>query len=305
MLQSDAPRSSSDDRRELASTLGLGEPSVGDELTLAELREAVRTETDPEFASMVEAVRSDLSADLSVDLLEGALIEMEERIERLPAVRKAGIPDGETGPEELYRELLAPAWRAYHHLADAGFFESAEANLPPFTAEYVERTARTFVGTEAVTAPLSACGFAERERTALVMAVTNNQTRLSRWVPTKDIPEGVEFTVDYVPPLHQRAMGGALLWINALDRHLWQKEYLLTEQILDDAFWHTKAMLAGLYVTVRAARAVAAGEDAELTDQQTTAALTAGAAIQIVNQEELMRTTFWLTEDKRAPSEAR
>lgn len=303
MTSSDIPAVDPGDRRRLASTFGLPEPS-GDGPTLREIRDAVRAETDPEFASMGEAIRDDLSDDLDCDLVDEALAGMEARIERLPEIRETGVPDGEDGPDELYRELLPPAWTVYRHLVEVGFFESAEEHLPAFTPEYIERTAREYVRAEPVTAALSHYGFSEHERTALLLNVVDNDTRLSRWVPTNEIPDGVEFTVEYVPPLHQRATGGALLWINALDRHLWQKEILVTERILDDAFWHAKAMLAGLYVTVRAARAIAAGDDAELDDAETAAALAAGAAIAIVNQEELMRTAFWITEEKRAPSEA-
>ncbi|WP_228546109.1 hypothetical protein [Halegenticoccus tardaugens] len=230
---------------------------------------------------------------------------MEARIERLPAVRETGIPAGENEPERLYRKLLPPAWEIYHHLSAVGFFANAEENLPAFTPETIERTAHQFICAETLMTALSNYGFTDRQQTALVMDVVTNNTRLSRWVPTKDIPEGVEFDVEYVPPIHQRAMGGALLWINALDRHLWQKEILITDRILDDAFWHAKSMLAGLYVMTRAVRAIAASDDDELTDAQTTAALTAGAAILIVNQEELMKSTFWITEDKRAPSRVR
>lgn len=304
MSRTDTPAVTTADRRGLASAFGIREPSDGERLTLEEIREAIRPETDPEFASIGEAIREDLADELNSELLDEALAEMERRIERLPAVRETGIPEGATEPEKLYRSLLPPAWVVYNHLAEVEFFDSAEENLPTFTAESIERTARELIQTDATTA-LSDYGFSDREQTVLMMNVVNNNTRLSRWVPTKDIPEDVEFTVDYVPPLHQRAMGGALLWINALDRHLWQKEILITDQILDDAFWHTKAMLAGLYVMARAARAVAGGDGSELTDAQTTAALTAGTAMLIVNQEELMKSTFWITEEKRAPSRAR
>jgi len=49
--------------------------------------------------------------------------------------------------------------------------------------------------------------------------------------------------VDFVPPLHQRAAGGTLLWIRTLDVHLWQKAVLITDEILDDGYWDVKGML--------------------------------------------------------------
>ena len=304
MVDGTRPQVTTGDQRELARTLGVDE-TASESPTLAEIRRAIDARTDPEFASMGEAIRNDLSGQLDADLLDEGLAEMVAQIERLPEMREAGIPEGETDAEELYREVIAPAWRVYHHLVDVGFFESVEANLPRFTPRHIEHTATELIQTDPLTDALTECGFDEREQTVLMMNVVNNNTRLSRWVPTKEIPEGVEFDVSYVPPLHQRAMGGALLWINALDEHLWRKKILITEQILDDAYWHSKAMLGGLYVMARAAREIAAGDEAELTDAQVTAALTASAAVMIVNQEEIMIDAFWITEEKRAPSMVR
>lgn len=306
MSQRHTPRVTPEDRRELASTFGYDEPSSDEGPTLEEIRARARTGTDPEFASRGEAIRSDLSRRLDGDLLERELEGMPERFGLLSSIREVGIPHETNGEvETLYRELLEPFWNVYAHLEEVGFFESVEENLPPFTPEHIEHTAHELIRADPLTSALADMGLDERERIALMMNVVNNDVRLSRWVPTREIPEGVEFDVEYVPPLHQRAMGGALLWINALDEHLWRKEILITEEILDDGRWHTQGMLGGLYLIARAAREIAAGEDASLTDAQITAALTAGAATAIVEQEELMKDVFWITEEKRAPSRAR
>lgn len=294
-----------EDRRELVQNLGIGGSTADESLSLAEIRKAIDAETDPEFASMGEAIRSDLSGKLDADLIDEELANLERQIERLPEVREAGIPEGETEAEELYRELIAPAWRIYHHLVEIGFFPSIEENLPRFTPEHIEHTANELIRADPLTEALSECGFDEREQMILMMNVVNNNVRLSRWVPTREIPQGVEFDVEYVPPLHQRAMGGALLWINAMDVHLWQKKVLITEEILDDGYWHIKAMLGGLYVMAKAAREIAAEEEDSLTDAQVTAALTASAAMLIVNQEEIMQDVFRITEEMRKPSIAR
>ena len=293
-----------EDRRELVENLGIGS-SADESLSLAEIRKAIDAETDPEFASMGEAIRSDLSGKLDADLLDEELTNLAHRIERLPEVREQGIPEGETEPDELYRELIAPAWRIYHHLVEVGFFPSVEENLPRFTPEHIEHTANELVRADPLTEALADCGFDEREQMILMMNVVNNNVRLSRWVPTREIPQGVEFDVEYVPPLHQRAMGGARLWLNAMDVHLWQKKVLITEKILDDGYWHVKAMLGGLYVMAQAAHEIADGDDGELSDAQVTAALTASAAMLIVNQEEIMQDVFRITEEMRAPSKAR
>ncbi len=301
------PRITDSDRNVLATEFGLTEPDSDPEAALEELSDSVEG-VDPEFASMGAAVRSDLTGALDGDLLEAALADLEAAFEDADTVREAGVPErfgpGDDGVEELYRELIAPVWDAYHHLVDVGFFESLEENLPAFTESHIDRTANGLLSTDVLTGELAEQGFDDHERTALLLDVVNNDTRLSHWVPTRDIPEGVEFNVDYVPPLYHRAVGGGLLWIKALDRHLKQKEILLTEEILDDAFWRTKAILAGVYVFLRGAVEVAT-EGGDLTDEQVVAALSSGAAITIVNQEELMQEVFWIHEEKRAPSSAR
>lgn len=305
MGETQKPEVTARERRELAARLGVDESRTEESPTLSDLKRVIETETDPEFVSIGEAIRGDLTGKLDAELIERNLEAFEERIERFDEVREAGIPDGETAAEELYREVIAPAFAVYDHLEAVGFFESIEENLPAFTEEHIDSTAHELLQADPLTDALTAVGFDEHEQTALMMNVVNNDTRLSRWTPTSDIPDGVEFNVDYVPPLHMRAMGGSLLWMKALDDHLWKKKVLITEDILDDAHWRSKAMLAGLDVMIRAAHAVAVGDEDELTDAQVTAGLIAGSAVCIVNQEELMKEAFWITEEKRKPSEAR
>lgn len=293
---------SGEDHDRLAQNLGIGRSS-DEELTIEELRGAIDAGSDPEFASMGEAVREDLTGRLDGELLGRELSELATQIGRLPEVREAGIPEGEIEPTALYRELVAPGWRIYDHLVETGFFDSAEAHLPRFTPEHIERTAHGLIRAEALSSALEDCGFDERERTVLVMNVVNNNNRLARWTPTKDIPEEVEFNVEYIPPLQQRAMGGSLLWVNSLDIHLWQKKILITDEILDDGYWDVKAMLGGLYVMATAAHEIATGES--LSDEELAAALSASTAIMITNQEEIVKDMFWITEEMRKPSTLR
>lgn len=308
MVESYKPQITARDRKQLAAAFEVEGPDVQPEASLDVIREAVVKETDPKFASMGAAIRSDLTSQLDADIIESALVDIEAVLEDGETIRKAGVPErygvGDDGIEELYRELIAPVWEAYEHLVDVGLFESLEENLPAFTREHIDHTARGLLTADSVIDGLADCDFNDSERTALLMNVVNNETRLSHWVPTCDIPDGVEFNVEYVPPLYHRAIGGGLLWVKALDRHLVQKEILLTEQILDDAYWRAKATLGGVYVFLRAAQELAADEGT-LTDGQLVAALSAGAAITIVNQEELMQEVFWIHEEKRAPSLAR
>ena len=301
MIRVSKPHISQSEQDRLAEVLGV-ERAVEEEVTLSRMRSAVEASTDPAFASVAETIRRDLAGELDADLLEAALSDLESQVARLPEVREVGIPQGTDGPERLYRELAEPARRVYDHLVAVGFFESVDENQPRFEPEHITATAHALVRADPLLSELTDLGFDERERLALVMDVTNNPRQLSRWVPTSQIPEGVEFDVEHVPPLHQRAVGGALLWIETLDVHLWQKSVLITEEILDDAYWDVKAMLAGIHLVTRAAHEIADEESSSLADDQLTAALTAGAAITIVNQEAICGDAYRITDEMRAPS---
>ncbi|WP_226481601.1 hypothetical protein [Natrinema amylolyticum] len=287
------------DHRDLATTLGVDAPDGG-EVTWELLAGQIEPRTESRFASRGEAIRTDLAGQLDHDLLERERENVAAEIGRLPTVRDAGVPDGETGP---YTAAAAPGWRLYNHLLEVGFFESLDENLPRFTADHIETTTRELVLADPLSSALDDVGFEESEKTSLLIDVANNDERLARWVPSNQIPDGVEFDTANVPPLHQRAMGGALLWIQGLDRHLWQNEVMITDEILDDAVRYVKAMLGGLFVSATAACDLAG--DGQLTDEQLTAALTAGSAVQIVSQEELLHSVFYITDEMRAPSELR
>lgn len=296
-----APDVTTEDQQTLVRTLGIERGPDGGDVTMRELSGAVERRPDSGLDSMGQAIREDLSGRLDASLLADGRDDVASQIRRLPEVREAGIPDE---PRGLYQEVAEPGWRIYDHLNEVGFFESVEDHLPRFTPEHIAHTARELILADALQDDLGDVGFDDREQVALLTSVVNDNTRLARWVPTGEIPaEKVEFDVSYVPPLHQRAVGGALLWLRDLDRHLWQDQVLVTDEILDDAARHVKSMLGGLYVVATAASDVATGQT--LTDGQLTAALTAGAAIAIVGQEELMNDVYYIDDEMRAPSEVR
>lgn len=298
-----APPLTSDDQDALLEDLDIDGSAVGDTATLSDFRGAVDADQNAEFASIGEAIRDDLEDDLDADLIAAGLEEFVEQIDRLPEIREAGIPDGEMEAEELYRGLTDPAWRVYAHLYDVGFFDALDYHLPRFTEEHIDRTAHELLGAESLGVDLSNVGFTDHEQTVLLTDILNNKLRLSRWVPTREIPDGVEFDVDHVPPLYMRAMGGVLVWVDGLDRHLWQNNVLITETMLDDGCWDVKAMFGGVFLFLRAALDIADG--GELTDSELSTALLSGAAIAIVNQEAIAGDVFRITDEMRAPSTRR
>jgi hypothetical protein len=283
-------------RREFLKTLGIGGAIVAGEFTLSEIRDEVTEEPTAELSAMGRAIRTDLEGQLDADLLGTELEHLAGQVEGLSAVREAGIP---TADSTMYQELAEPAWRVNDHLLATGWYENLETHLPAFTADHIGESTREVVRTEPLTAPLSELGFTDEEVTTLVGNVATNKVRLARWAPTKELPAAeVEFDLENVPPLHHRAAEGSLLWIDDLDLHLWQKEILITEEILDRSIWHVKKMLGGFYLMATVAADLAAGGD--LSDSQLTAALTAATATMILGQEDLTNDVYRLTDEMRA-----
>ncbi len=64
-----------EDRRELVQNLGIGGATTDENLSLTEIKAAIDAQTDPEFASMGEAIRSDLSGKLDADLIDEVVID--------------------------------------------------------------------------------------------------------------------------------------------------------------------------------------------------------------------------------------
>jgi hypothetical protein len=305
MTDDNGLRMTSQEQDELAHNLGVEGAALDETLTLAVLKDAIEGDVDEAFASMGEEIRGDLVGSLDVDLIDSVLEALETRIDRLPDVRAVGVPDGDQEPDRLYRELVEPGWRLYDHLCEVGFFESVDENAPRFSSEHIRNTGHGVVEADPLTDDLERIGFDEEEQLRMMTSVINSDKELERWVPTREIPHEVEFEVDFVPPLHQRAAGGTLLWIQTLDVHLWQKEILITDEILDDGYRDVKAMLGGLYLLARAAREIATEDEQALTDGQLMAALTASAAIMILNQQAICRDVYYITEEMRAAPTAR
>lgn len=285
------------ERRRFLKILGVGGGVAATGFTLEDVRTALEGETTDELAAIGEAIRNDLTGRLDREFLSTQLTHIEERFEALATLTAGGLPD-ERGT--AYQELTAPAWNVHDHLAEVGFYESAETHLPRFAPAHIRSSARQLIRTGPLTQGLSEVGFSEQEKVALVMNVVDNDERLAQWVPTKDIPEErVEFDPERVAPLQERAAAGSLLWIDDLDRHLWQSEVLITDETFEQGMWHVKAMLGGFHLLSASIHDL--GGPADLSDSQLTAALTSSTAAMIVSQENIARDLFRITDEMRAP----
>ncbi|MFD1562015.1 hypothetical protein ACFR99_00305 [Haloarchaeobius amylolyticus] len=287
------------DRREFLKALGIiaGGSIAG--ATLRDLRGEVSSGAAGELAEMGEAVRAGLTGTLDAALLTEELAGLEESFELLPQLAAMGVP--EQGAS-AYQELTTSAWAINDHLAEVGFFASAEENLPAFTPEHIEETTRQLLHIEELPATLSEIGFAEGEQTALVTNIVNAREQLSWWMKTPAYPpaDAVDDGVvhEYVAPLHQRAAEGSLLWIDGLDHFLWQREPLITAEMIDRGLWDTKSMLGGYYLLGSAARDLAAGD---IADEHLTTLTTASTALTIISQEFLINDVVRILDEDRAP----
>ncbi|WP_158055360.1 hypothetical protein [Halorussus halophilus] len=294
------PNVDDEDRRNFLKILGVtGSVGAASEFALDDLRGVVdsNSASTEELATMGEAIRADLSGTLDAERLSSALTGIESGIARLPELRAEGFP---AEPTDAYAEVTAPAWDAYDHLADVGLFEAAEHNLPEFTPEHIRATTTELVQSSPLATALADAGFDKQERTELVVGAATNDERLAEWVSTEALPANPDdYDVEDVAPLQQRAVGGALLWIDELDQHLWQKEVLITDEMFDDGIRHARAMLGGVSLVVRAVRDVAA--ENERPASELAAGVTAGSAVAILGQEDIAADLFRIDDEMRAP----
>jgi len=290
---------SDEDRREFLKALGVVAGGGVAGATLRDLRGEVASGAASGLAKMGEAVRAGLTGTLDGALLAEELAELEGSFELLSQLAAMGTPEQDAS---AYQELTTPTWAINDHLAEVGFFASAEENLPAFTPDHIEETTRQLLHIEELPATLAEIGFAEGEQTALVTNVINSREQLSWWMKTPDYPpaEAVDDGVvhEYVAPLHQRAAEGSLLWIDGLDHFLWQREPLITDEMIDRGLWDVKSMLGGYYLLGSAARDLASGE---IADDHLTTLTTASTALMIIAQEFLIHDVVRITDDKRAP----
>lgn len=286
-----------EERRNFLKLLGItGGVAAASQFSLSDVRNALGAETSSEMAAMGEAIRADLTGSVDADVLASSLTGVASAVEALPDVRAAGFPAEEATP---YQELTQPAWAAYEHLSDVGFFASAEEHLPAYTSEGLATTTEELVRAEPLTDTLHDAGFSEEEITATVASVTSQQELLKHWVPANDLPGDIdEFNPDHVAPLHQRAAGGALLWMDGLDDHLWRNEVLVTEEMHDAGVQHAKTMLGGFHLLTTAAHDIAG--PGELEDSHLAAGLAGGAAILIAGQENMAADVYRITDEMRA-----
>lgn len=292
-------RISDEDRREFLKALGVTGAIAAGGLTVDDVRNAVSPDAAA-LAPIGQSIQADLVGALDAEVVvarQGALIDAAGE---LTATLERGLPS--EGPREEFAAVAEAGRPVYDHLVTVGFFESTTQHLPRFDPGYLESAVSTFVGSEALAGPLADVGFDGTEGVDLLATVVGNAERLSdyHWIATDEIPrDRIEFG-EHIPAMTRAAAGGVLLWLEDLDRHLWQDRVLVTDEILRDAVWHGQAMAAGFHLMSEGARAIGAGSDA-YSDAELGALLSTGFAVQAISQGLLPQDVYWITEEMRTP----
>lgn len=291
-----------EDRRRFLKVLGLGSAVAMGSATLDDVTQAVSETTPEELAPIGQEIQADLS-----ESLDGALLadHQDTFIESANLLESGMYEIPEEGPSDEFMTVADAGQPIVDHLADVGFFESTTQQIPSLTPSYLETAAKTFVGSEALTAPLDDIGLVDGEGVDLVATVIANAEDLStyHWVATDEIPRQQLERGEFIPSMTRAASEGVLLWLADLDKHLWQKKPLVTDDILAEATWHARSMAAGFQLMTEGARVVA-DETGSLSDGELAALLTTGFAIQAISSALLPKDVYWITEEKRAPRES-
>lgn len=292
-------RISDEDRREFLKVLGLGGAVAVGSASLSDVQTAVTAGESTQLAQVGNDIRSELTGTLDASVVADGQAELASAVGGLSAAAEQGLPAEQRSE---FTAIAAAGQPIYDHLETTGFFESTDQHLPAFEPGYLESALSTFVASEALTEPLASMGLTGGAGVDLLSEVVANAEELNtyHWVASEEIPrEQVQFG-EKIPAMTKAASFGVLAWLDDLDEHLWQKQVLLTDDIYADAVWHARSMAAGLQLVSEGAAAVAAG-DGRFSDEELSALLTTGFAVQAIAQNLLPTDVYWITEEMRAP----
>lgn len=286
-----------DERREFLKALGVGGTVAVGSATLDDVRSAVTTSVTTDLATTGEQLRADLAGALNADLLATHQDQLTTHASTLPGVPDTGLP--QHGPRTDFLAVAEATRPVYTHLINTGFFEATTTHLPEFTSDYLIDSVQAFVGSDRLAAPLQDLNLADGEGVDLVATVVGYADQLTHhWIPTDEITREHFTDIEYVPPMTQAAAGGVLLWLEDLDDHLWRNSQLLTEDILGDAAWYGHTMAAGLQLMTEGAKVIAE-DDRSIGDDELTALLSTGFAVQTISQHLLPEDVYWVSDAMR------
>lgn len=290
-----------EDRREFLKVLGVSGAVAAGGATLDDVGEQLTAAgASEELAPVGKAIRADLTGSIDAGLVAEQQAALAAASSEMAASVERGLPT--EAPREEFAAVAAAGWPVYEHLRDVEFYDSAAEHLPAFDLETLGAAMETFVASERLVGMVGGFGLGEHQGVDLLSTVISNAEQLQNyhWVATEELPGGVTAPSDAFPTAPQAAAGGALLWLDDIDTHLYQNEILLTEEIHADAAWHGETMAAGLHLMSEAARAIGEGAGA-LSDGELGALLTTSFAVQATAQGLITQDVYWVTDGMRAP----
>lgn len=282
-------------RRRFLKLLGVGTAgAVG--ITLSDVTVAAE-DIDDSFAEVGEAIRADVADDLDGELIAEGQSELANAATELPTVPAKGHPDE---VRDDYSSVAAPGWEVYEHLVESDFFLKATNYLPDYDVDFVESTLEGFVNSDHFMSSLAEVGLSDDEGIDLLATVVDRAETLSEyhWVGHEEIRRHNYEAGPSIGTMTQLSSGGALLWIDDIDLHLYQQQILITDEILADAAWHAHCMATGFYLMSETAR-VMADESEDATDAELGTAVSLAFAVQSISQYLLAEDVYWITQAMR------
>lgn len=294
---------SDEERRAFLKALGVGGAVAAGSATIDDVHGAITATGTDDLAPTGRAIEADLTGAVDSQLVDRQQTELAAATSALPSVLETGFPEAESEPRDDFARVAAAGRPIYDHLAEVGFFESTTEHLPAFDSGFITSSVKTAITSDALADSLGALGFSESELVDLLAMVVNHRQRIGErhWVQTDELPRQEMAIGEHVAPMTQNAAGGALLWLDDLDQHVWSQQVLLTEEILSDAVWEARAMAAGFHLMADGASAIADGSS-DLSDTELTALLSSGFALQAIAQNLLPEDVYWITEEMRSPA---
>lgn len=291
-----------EDRREFLKVIGVAGAVATAGATLTDVHHEVSSESATELAPVGSAIEADLSGTLDAQLIAEQQAELAAAANELPKSIERGLPPAEAQPREEFSVVAEAAQPVYDHLRDIGFFESSAEYLPEFNLDTLGAALETFVASEHLVDAVEGFGFGEQQGVDLLATIIGNAQELqnTHWVASEELPGEATSLGDAFPSPPQAAAGGALLWLDDIDLHLYQKAILITEEIHQAAVWHGQSMAAGFHLMSEGARVIGE-ESGSLTEGELGALLTTSFAVQATSQGLLPQDVYWITEPMRAP----
>lgn len=294
-----------EERRDFLKALGVAGALGASGVTLNELRESTVTDaetsfgTASEFAEIGETVRAEMAGTLDAELLATQQEQFTAAVTAVPSAAESGAVF-EQGAE-TFEAISNTGWPIYDHLAEAGFFETTTEQMPAFNPDVLAATVQSFVGSEALAAPVEELGIGGQAGVDLVSPTINQAEEISHfhWIASDGIPADHEMA-SVLPPITQRAAGGVLLWLQNLDSRLYQSELLITNEILADAVWDVQSMAAGFNLMTEGAKSIE-GNSGQFSDAELGTLVLTSIALQEISQRMLPTHMHWITNEMRDP----